>query len=57
MVGDAKRALEILLTFDAPATDFSKWVSQVQDNAQRAPYSYEPEPNFNKPQEVIKLIG
>ncbi|MDN5414349.1 MAG: acetolactate synthase large subunit [Lactococcus raffinolactis] len=57
VVGDAKRALEILLTFDAPATDFSKWVSQVQDNAQRAPYSYEPEPNFNKPQEVIKLIG
>ncbi|GHU40545.1 acetolactate synthase [Bacilli bacterium] len=57
VVGDAKRALEILLKVEAPTTDFSKWFNQVQDNAQKAPYSYEPEPNFNKPQEVIKLIG
>lgn len=57
VVGDAKRALEILLEIEAPTTNFSKWLEQVQDNAQRAPYSYEPEVDYNKPQEVIKLIG
>lgn len=57
VVGDAKRALEILLDFEAPVTNFSKWVEQVQDNAKRAPYSYEPEVGVNKPQEVIKRIG
>ncbi|HCN75222.1 acetolactate synthase large subunit [Pseudolactococcus plantarum] len=57
VVGDAKRALEILLTVETPQTTYDKWVAQVQDNAKRAPYSFEPEQGVNKPQEVIKLIG
>jgi acetolactate synthase-1/2/3 large subunit len=57
VVGDAKRALEILLEFEGPKTHFSDWLALVQDNARKAPYSFEPEAEFNKPQEVIQLIG
>ncbi|GFH42869.1 acetolactate synthase [Lactococcus hodotermopsidis] len=57
VVGDAKRALNALLAVEQPKTNFSSWLSQVQENAQKAPYSYEPESDVNKPQEVIKLIG
>lgn len=57
VVGDAKRALEILLDVTPPETNYGKWLAEVQDNANRAPYSFEAEAGVNKPQEVIKLIG
>ncbi|MCJ1969969.1 acetolactate synthase large subunit [Pseudolactococcus carnosus] len=57
VVGDAKRALEILLDVASPETNYGKWLAEVQDNAKRAPYSFEAETGVNKPQEVIKLIG
>ncbi|MDN5403937.1 MAG: acetolactate synthase large subunit [Lactococcus sp.] len=57
VVGDAKRALEILLDVTPPETNYGKWLAEVQDNAKRAPYSFEAEAGVNKPQEVIKLIG
>lgn len=57
VVGDAKRALEILLEVTPPETNYGKWLAEVQDNAKRAPYSFEAEEGVNKPQEVIKLIG
>lgn len=57
VVGDAKRALEILLDVTPPETNYGKWLVEVQDNAKRAPYSFEAEAGVNKPQEVIKLIG
>jgi acetolactate synthase-1/2/3 large subunit len=57
VVGDVKRALNGLLAVEAPQTNFSSWLAQVQENAKNAPYSYEPDDKINKPQEVIKLIG
>lgn len=57
VVGDAKRALEILLDVTPPDTNYGKWLAEVQDNARKAPYSFEAEVGVNKPQEVIKLIG
>lgn len=57
VVGDAKKTLEMLLRFDAVETDFSEWTAQVLDNKRRAPFAYDADENFIKPQEVIEIIG
>ncbi|MGT2828795.1 acetolactate synthase large subunit [Streptococcus hillyeri] len=57
VVGDAKKTLEMLLSFDTVATNHADWTSQVLHNKTRAPFSYEKDDTFIKPQEVIEVIG
>lgn len=57
VVGDAKKTLEMLLRFDQVETDFKEWITHVLDNKRRAPFAYDEDENFVKPQEVIEIIG
>lgn len=57
VVGDAKKTLEMLLRFDQVETDFKEWTNHVLDNKRRAPFAYDEDENFVKPQEVIEIIG
>ncbi|CQR26018.1 acetolactate synthase catalytic subunit [Streptococcus varani] len=57
VVGDAKKTLEMLLRFDQVETDFKEWTAHVLDNKRRAPFAYDEDKNFVKPQEVIEIIG
>lgn len=57
VVGDAKKALEMLLHFETIETDFQEWTEQVLHNKAIAPFSYEKDDNFIKPQEAIEIIG
>lgn len=57
VVGDAKKTLEMLLSFDTVTTNHADWTSQVLHNKTRAPFSYEKDNTFIKPQEVIEVIG
>lgn len=57
VVGDAKKTLEMLLRFDQVETDFKEWTTHVLDNKRRAPFAYDEDENFVKPQEVIEIIG
>lgn len=57
VVGDAKRALEMLLSFDTVSTNYDKWVEKVLANSARAPFGYDFDENIIKPQHVIEVIG
>ncbi|MFC5631710.1 MULTISPECIES: acetolactate synthase large subunit [Streptococcus] len=57
VVGDAKKALEMLLSFDSVATDHADWTAQALSNKKRAPFSYDKSDDFIKPQQVIELVG
>lgn len=57
VVGDAKKTLEALLKADTVATDYADWTAQVLDNKARAPFGYDADENFIKPQEAIQMIG
>lgn len=57
VVGDAKKTLEALLKADTVATDYADWTAQVLDNKVRAPFGYDADENFIKPQEAIQMIG
>ena len=57
VVGDAKRTLEMLLQFDAVEIDYSEWTAAVLENKRKAPFGYDADENFIKPQEAIEIIG
>lgn len=57
VVGDAKKTLEALLKTEKVVTDFADWTAQVLDNKARAPFGYDADENFIKPQEAIQMIG
>ncbi|WP_405054568.1 acetolactate synthase large subunit [Streptococcus handemini] len=57
VVGDAKATLEALLALETVETNFTEWTSQVLDNKRRAPFGYDEDSNYIKPQKVIELIG
>ena len=57
VVGDAKKTLEMLLHYDKVETDYADWTAQVLENKRRAPFGYDPDETFVKPQEVIEIIG
>ncbi|MFC3928525.1 acetolactate synthase large subunit [Streptococcus caprae] len=57
VVGDAKRVLETLLAFEQVETDYADWIAQVLDNKRRAPFGYDKDETFIKPQEAIEIIG
>ncbi|MGT2667649.1 acetolactate synthase large subunit [Streptococcus rifensis] len=56
IVGDAKEALEQLLSYETVPTDTSDWVKTVTYNKERVK-PYAKDPHFVKPQEVIERIG
>ena len=47
----------MLLRFDQVETDYADWTAQVLENKRRAPFGYEPDETYVKPQEVIEIIG
>lgn len=57
VVGDVKKALDLLNSFDKVETDYSDWTASVLENKRRAPFAYEPAQEFIRPQEVVELIG
>lgn len=57
VVGDAKRALELLLEHDTVKTNHEKWVKKVLEDKTRAPFSYDFDEHIIKPQHVIETIG
>lgn len=57
VVGDAKATLQALLKCETVETDYADWTEQVLDNKRRAPFWYEEDANFIKPQAAIELIG
>ena len=57
IVGDAKRALEILLESETVETDFSAWTEKVLGNKARASFSYKFDEAIIKPQHAIETIG
>lgn len=57
IVGDAKRALEMLLEAEEVPTRHSAWTEQVLNNKARAPFSYDFDEAIIKPQHVIETIG
>ncbi|MBF0779033.1 acetolactate synthase large subunit [Streptococcus cuniculi] len=57
VVGDAKATLEALLALERVETDHEEWTSHVLDNKRRAPFGYDEDDNYIKPQKVIELIG
>lgn len=57
VVGDAKKTLEMLLKFETVETNHEEWTAQVLENKRRAPFAYEVDDQFIKPQEAIEIIG
>ncbi len=57
IVGDAKRALEILLKSQEVKTNHSEWTKSVLENKAKAPFSYKFDKNIIKPQHAIETIG
>lgn len=57
VVGDAKATLQALLDLEPVATDYASWVEQVLDNKARAPFGYDEDEKFIKPQRAIEIIG
>ncbi|MGT2715133.1 acetolactate synthase large subunit [Streptococcus respiraculi] len=57
VVGDAKATLEALLALETVETNFAGWTAQVLDNKRRAPFGYDEDEHYIKPQKVIELIG
>lgn len=57
IVGDAKRALELLLAEDEVATRHDEWTAQALNNKARAPFYYNYDEDIIKPQQAIETIG
>lgn len=57
VVGDAKLALEMLLSFDTVTTNYTKWVDKVLANMAKAPFGYDFDEKVIKPQHVIEIVG
>lgn len=57
IVGDAKRALEILLEADEVKTRHDDWTESVLANKAKAPFSYDFDETIIKPQHAIAAIG
>ena len=57
VVGDAKRALQILLEAKTVTTKHDQWTELVLDNKARAPFSYDFDETIIKPQHAIEIIG
>lgn len=57
VVGDAKLALEMLLSFDTVPTNYTKWVDKVLANMAKAPFGYDFDEKVIKPQHVIEIVG
>ncbi|HEL9644985.1 TPA: acetolactate synthase large subunit [Streptococcus suis] len=57
VVGDAKATLQSLLSLDIVETDYADWTAKVLENKRRAPFGYEEDSEFIKPQQAIELIG
>lgn len=57
VVGDAKLALETLLSFDTVPTNYTKWVDKVLANMAKAPFGYDFDEKVIKPQHVIEIVG
>lgn len=57
IVGDAKRALALLLAEDEVATRHDEWTAQALNNKARAPFYYNYDEVIIKPQQAIETIG
>ncbi|AXQ79378.1 acetolactate synthase large subunit [Streptococcus chenjunshii] len=57
VVGDARKALELLLSFDEVRTRHDEWTEQVLANKQKAPFGYDFDEEIIKPQHAIETIG
>lgn len=57
VVGDAKATLQALLAIETVETDYEEWIEKVLQDKARAPFGYDSDPDFIKPQEVIEIIG
>ncbi|HFI0355648.1 TPA: acetolactate synthase large subunit [Streptococcus suis] len=57
VVGDAKATLQSLLSLDIVETDYADWTAKVLENKRRAPFGYEEDTEFIKPQQAIELIA
>lgn len=57
VVGDAKKALQILLEADEVRTRHAEWTEQVLANKAKAPFGYDFDETIIKPQHAIETIG
>lgn len=57
VVGDAKKALQILLDSEEVKTRHAKWTEEVLANKAKAPFSYDFDEAVVKPQHAIETIG
>ncbi|AND79913.1 acetolactate synthase large subunit [Streptococcus pantholopis] len=57
VVGDAKKALELLLSFETVSTRHEDWTEQVLANKKKAPFGYDFDDKVIKPQHAIETIG
>lgn len=57
VVGDAKKALQILLEADEVRTRHAEWTEQVLVNKAKAPFGYDFDETIIKPQHAIETIG
>ncbi|MGT2964096.1 acetolactate synthase large subunit [Streptococcus acidominimus] len=57
VVGDAKASLEALLALETVETDYEEWTQHTLENKRRAPFAYDEDEEYIKPQKVIERIG
>lgn len=57
VVGDAKKTLNLLLSFEPVTTDYQAWLDDVLENKRIAPFGYDEDKTFIKPQAAIETIG
>ncbi|WP_156009105.1 acetolactate synthase large subunit [Streptococcus ruminantium] len=57
VVGDAKATLTALLKLEPVKTNHATWTRQVLENKRRAPFGYDEESTYIKPQAAIELVG
>jgi acetolactate synthase-1/2/3 large subunit len=57
IVGDAKKALQILLETETVKTRHGEWTEHVLANKAKAPFGYDFDENIIKPQHAIETIG
>lgn len=57
VVGDAKASLEALLALEMVETDYEEWIQHTLENKRRAPFAYDEDEEYIKPQKVIERIG
>ncbi|BBA93320.1 acetolactate synthase large subunit [Streptococcus ruminantium] len=57
VVGDAKATLTALLKLEPVKTNHATWTRQVLENKRRAPFGYDEDSTYIKPQAAIELVG